>query len=278
MSATDRAEAPEARAFLGPDFLGIGAPRCGTTMLDRLLRTHPALSLPRYTKEVHFFDERHALGLDWYEDQFEPDEGDGCLRGEVTPHYLADDGAFARIEALEARPRFLVMLRDPVDRMVSRYRHGRRRKSETASFREVASRTRPSAAGDYAASLERWFEVFSRERFLVLIYERATQDRDGLAAALGTHLGVDPAGFDTSVLEERVNAGVSGEYFGRAAVLRGARGQPGCDLNALASAIAGLSRFAASNADAIESVEMNPLRARPDGCVGLDALIVRKAS
>ena len=80
------------------------------------------------------------------------------------------------------------------------------------------------------------------------------------------------APFDEGVAREMI------EQLRGAAVLRGARGQPGCDLDALARAIAGLSRFAAANADAIESVEMNPLRARPDGCVGLDALIVRKAS
>ena len=61
-----------------------------------------------------------------------------------------------------------------------------------------------------------------------------------------------------------------------AAILKGARGRPACDLDALAEAIAGLSRFAAANAETIDSVEMNPLRAFPDGCMALDALIVRR--
>lgn len=39
----------------GPDFIGIGAPRCGTTWLHRSLRLHPAVWLPP-VKEVHFFD------------------------------------------------------------------------------------------------------------------------------------------------------------------------------------------------------------------------------
>lgn len=61
-----------------------------------------------------------------------------------------------------------------------------------------------------------------------------------------------------------------------AAILKGARGQPAADLDALAHAISRMSIFAAANADRIESVEMNPLRARTDGCIALDALIVRK--
>ncbi|HUF86803.1 MAG TPA: acetate--CoA ligase family protein [Thermohalobaculum sp.] len=61
-----------------------------------------------------------------------------------------------------------------------------------------------------------------------------------------------------------------------AALLTGARGSPPADLEALAGAIARLSLFAAAHAETIESVEMNPLLARPEGPMALDALIVRK--
>ena len=60
------------------------------------------------------------------------------------------------------------------------------------------------------------------------------------------------------------------------ALLKGARGQPPADLGALAAAISRLSVFAAAHGDAIDSVEMNPLRALPKGCIALDALIVKK--
>ena len=61
-----------------------------------------------------------------------------------------------------------------------------------------------------------------------------------------------------------------------APVLEGARGQAGADMDALADAISKLSIFAAAHGDTIESVEMNPVRARPDGVIALDALIVRR--
>jgi hypothetical protein len=63
-----------------------------------------------------------------------------------------------------------------------------------------------------------------------------------------------------------------------AALLKGARGQPPADLDALAQAISRLSLFAAAHGDAIESVEMNPIRALPEGCLALDALIVKKGA
>jgi len=62
------------------------------------------------------------------------------------------------------------------------------------------------------------------------------------------------------------------------ALLRGARGRPAADLEALARAISRLSLFAAAHGDALDSVEMNPLRASPEGCLALDALIVSKGT
>ncbi len=45
------AGAPTLRA---PDFVGLGAPRCGTTWIYRMLRHHPEVWIP--WKEIHFFD------------------------------------------------------------------------------------------------------------------------------------------------------------------------------------------------------------------------------
>ncbi|MEM6663508.1 MAG: acetate--CoA ligase family protein, partial [Pseudomonadota bacterium] len=59
------------------------------------------------------------------------------------------------------------------------------------------------------------------------------------------------------------------------ALLKGARGNPPADIDALAVALSRLSVFAAAHGDAIESVEMNPVRAMPDGVMALDALIVK---
>ncbi|MFO7856403.1 MAG: acetate--CoA ligase family protein [Paracoccaceae bacterium] len=62
------------------------------------------------------------------------------------------------------------------------------------------------------------------------------------------------------------------------ALLDGARGAPPCDVGAAAAAVSALSVFAAAE-DAVESVEVNPMRVFPGGapaaCLGLDALIER---
>lgn len=63
------------------------------------------------------------------------------------------------------------------------------------------------------------------------------------------------------------------------ALLDGYRGKPRADLDALAQTIAAVSRFAAVNAQQIESLELNPVLALPAGAgvAVLDAVINRRA-
>ncbi|ETR78307.1 pimeloyl-CoA synthetase [Afipia sp. P52-10] len=60
------------------------------------------------------------------------------------------------------------------------------------------------------------------------------------------------------------------------AMLQGVRGAPPCDIDALAQMLSALSRFAAANADLIDSIDLNPVLALPkgQGAVPLDALLV----
>jgi len=63
-------------------------------------------------------------------------------------------------------------------------------------------------------------------------------------------------------------------------LLEGARGTPRSDVDALVAAMVALSQFAAANAEDIQSIDINPIVALPEGrgVVALDALIVPKAS
>lgn len=67
-----------------------------------------------------------------------------------------------------------------------------------------------------------------------------------------------------------------GSLKGRA-LLEGARGRRPVDQAALAEAIVALSRFAAAHAATLESAEVNPFIALPQGGLGVDAVILRRA-
>jgi acetyltransferase len=57
-------------------------------------------------------------------------------------------------------------------------------------------------------------------------------------------------------------------------ILDGVRGAPACDVGAIASALAALSRFAWAHREQVREVDINPLFALPDGVVAADALVV----
>jgi acyl-CoA synthetase (NDP forming) len=54
------------------------------------------------------------------------------------------------------------------------------------------------------------------------------------------------------------------------------RGRPGADVSAIAGCLYRLADFAVLNADHIREIDLNPIKAGPNGCVVVDALIVPK--
>jgi acetyl-CoA synthetase len=60
-------------------------------------------------------------------------------------------------------------------------------------------------------------------------------------------------------------------------LLQGYRGSPAVDLDSVCDAIARISEFAVDHAEEVEEIDVNPLLARPDGAIALDALIVLRA-
>ena len=102
-------------------------------------------------------------------------------------------------------------------------------------------------------------------------------------AALGPLLVISAGGVLIEILSERavllapVTRSASVAALGRlrlAAVLAGTRGQPPADLDAIADAVAGLSRLACDLGDALEALDINPLICTPSGAVAADVLLV----
>src|SRR5881275_2570243 len=171
------------------DFLVLGAQKSGTTALNYYLRRHPRIALP-VKKELHFFDndELFAGGNVSYEplyEMFRPARP-GSIAGENTPIYLYWRPALPRIRDYNPAMKFIVILRNPIERAFSQWNMQRTRGIEPFDFmeavREEPRRITESAPkqlrkfsyldrGRYAEQLERAFRLFPRERFLVFKYE-----------------------------------------------------------------------------------------------------------
>jgi Sulfotransferase domain len=166
-------EEPEVGSL--PDFVIIGAQKCGTTAFYDLLTKHPHVE-PAAIRELHYFDrpDRFEKGAEWYRRCFPPPrwkDGRRSITGEKTPYYLFHPHVPRRMAEVIPRARLIVMLRNPVDRAYSQYQHdlsmGR---TQPDAFEEVIELQDSSylPRGIYVDQLLRWSEYFSKEQMLVL--------------------------------------------------------------------------------------------------------------
>ena len=110
-----------------PTFLGIGAPRSGSSWLHDLLAAHKAIVMPKDRKELDFFTANFHRGPVWYASYFDPSGRETITSaGEISPTYLYHPEIIPRIKSFESISRFLVILRNPIDRTYSDYAHWRR--------------------------------------------------------------------------------------------------------------------------------------------------------
>lgn len=149
-----------------PDYLLIGAKRCGTTSFYFHLLRHPAL-LPMFPsarllpkardgKGPHFFDINYHRGSAWYRGHFpsalarrvEAARTTGpVLAGEASPYYLYHPLAAERAAHDVPSARLLVLLRDPVERTYSHFREQTRNGIETLGFAEALDAEQARTAG-----------------------------------------------------------------------------------------------------------------------------------
>ena len=102
-----------------PDFIVVGATKAGTTSLSANLRLHPRIFMP--PREVKFFNDNFHRGLSWYRRIFA--EGAGKVCGEKTPDYMRVRRHMQRIHKVVPQAKIIVLLRDPVARLVSEINH-----------------------------------------------------------------------------------------------------------------------------------------------------------
>ncbi len=191
-------EAPPGQVTGPPDLIGIGAQRAGTTWWWRgAVRSHPGFARDvKPGKELHFFDrfwdgrEVPSDLAEQYALQFPRPEGK--LTGEWTPRYMHDYWTLPLLRAAAPEARILVMLRDPV----ARYRSGIARELGIAG--KAGEPLEIAIVGDavyrslYSSQLRRLFELYERERVLVLQYERCEADPLGEMRRTHEFLGLEP--------------------------------------------------------------------------------------
>lgn len=191
-----------------PNFLGIGAPRAGTTWLNTLLASHPDVFTPTVRDEINFFDHYYERGVEWYETLFPEPESAAQYRaiGEITPQYLERDECPERIFATLPNSKLIVMLRHPVTRAYSQYGLFVQRWNYRGSFEDfVAAKPRSLERGFYSRYLKRYLRHFDRAQILALLFEDAVRNVDKTKKQLAEYLELAADRFPAVAGTRKVN-------------------------------------------------------------------------
>lgn len=215
----------------GPDFVGVGVQKSGTTWVADVLQQHPGVLMRK--KEISFFVRYFHKGYGWYERFFEGKEG--RLAGELSVNYIYSPrpdsthrefyphwnprrrlyfwrrSPSARDELAERYPgvRVFAVFRNPIERAWSHYWYWRRRRERNRKpilpfermFADDGRWIRTQ--GHYADLLARWRERFSD--LGVFFYDDIRQDPKALAREVYRFVGLNDD-FEPE-LARRVNPG-----------------------------------------------------------------------
>ncbi len=130
------------------DFVIGGTQKGGTSALDSFLQQHPEICMPETRKELHFFD-READDTDYkkYHANFKPKPQHRAI-GEASPIYMYWETAPYRIWRYNPQMKWILALRNPVERAFSAWNMETKRGKEKLPFAEaIAAFTRIRSGG-----------------------------------------------------------------------------------------------------------------------------------
>jgi hypothetical protein len=185
------------------DFIGIGAPKCGTTWLSAQLEVHPQIGFAP-DKEVYYFADTilrriagqelrcFDRGVAWYHEQFPALAGAIKCRGEFCPAYLYSEEAATRIAAYRPDIKLLVCIRPPAEMIYSWHWYGQSAvvTSLPKSFEEMMENPFLRDLGCFARHLKPYLDRFPAKNILVVQLDAIRRDPDRVRRGVYEFLSV----------------------------------------------------------------------------------------
>ena len=200
-----------------PNFLIIGAAKSGTTALYRYMKQHPDIYMPD-RKEPHHFSftdiTKNTNGPgdyvrtaitddDEYKKLFEIVKNEKAI-GEASPTYIYIPGTAQRIYSEIPNSKIIAILRHPADRAFSAYMHLVRdgyefelifEKALEKEKERIAKNWGPiwhyKKAGLYFEQLIPYYQLFPRNKILIIIYDDYKKDPQKINQKIFNFLEID---------------------------------------------------------------------------------------
>ena len=189
----------------------LGAPKCGTSWLADVLSQHPeiCISNPKEpniiaTHKGTFIRDDSSLDLSGYGEFFRS-EG---VKVDCSVHAFSCPKAPSRIKKIWPDAKFIVSLRDPVERAVSQWNHaldyGDDKKAgvDWSEFSTAWEDPRLRCDSLYGESLKNWLAFFPIDSFLIIETKVMRNLPHGVLKEVCNHIGVSEYSFDLGLVKD----------------------------------------------------------------------------
>jgi hypothetical protein len=210
-----------------PTFIIIGAGKSGTTAVYHFLNEHPEVFMSP-VKETNFFElEGKPIGTDSEEDPYNlyhypqsintwkaykklfKDAKSNQAIGEASPMYLYGERSAGHIKDKLPDVKLIAILREPVDRLYSRWLHLLRDGNESiGDFKDCLNkssiwwkRNDLVTEGFYGTNLKKYTDLFPTSQLKVLLYDDFKENPEGFLKEIFEYIGVDSS-FEPSLDRE----------------------------------------------------------------------------
>ena len=197
MSGTSVAET---QSVAKPNLILIGASKCSTTSLYDVLQYHPQVWLPRQKGVYYFSSVEYGSPGAWeaYLELFEMVPNDAVVIGEASNTYTHQPQCGPVAERIETQlddPKFIYVVRDPVTRAVSHFRHkcldsGSSYATSLAEALETDELL--VSVSCYAAQLRPFFEMFGADSVKIIVSEQMHREPVTVMRQVEQFLHLDP--------------------------------------------------------------------------------------
>lgn len=197
-----------------PNFIGVGAGRCGTTSLYQYLATHKDVYMSP-VKEINYFGirdiETNEYGITFreYLYYFLGAENQKCI-GEISPVYLTISESASRIKEKLGNIKILITIREPIERMVSQYKHHfeQHQIDDINKYCQEGLRVFKDCKQDkykhnwfhpaknimqslYFEGVKRYLEWFGKENVLIITYDRLKENSEAVLSEINQFLDIE---------------------------------------------------------------------------------------
>ncbi|MBN1998444.1 sulfotransferase domain-containing protein [candidate division KSB1 bacterium] len=190
-----------------PQFFVIGAQKCATTWLYECLKEHPQLYLPQHKRERNYLGGTvyRQKGEKWYYSLFDNAAPDQKIC-DVSVEYLIDPDCPPILKKEIKQPKFILCLRNPVDRALSAlFWYQRRgnipRQSPDEYFDNILNGLPNNlidgynrdilTRGFYHEQIQRYLHVFSPNDLLIVLYDTIEKNPQFITSGVFQFMDVD---------------------------------------------------------------------------------------